>query len=55
MFATSKDPNLELVKVYVWIMKQDTSSLMLAPINSKSISQFSVRELEKQIDQLLIS
>lgn len=32
-----KDPNLEIVKVYGWILRQNTSSLIQVPINSKVI------------------
>jgi len=29
------DPNIEIIKIYVWLVKQNTSSLAQVPINSK--------------------
>jgi len=51
MFPNSRDPNLELLKVYIWLIKQDTANLSLANKASKVLPKEGVVELEKLLNK----
>ena len=46
IFPSSKDPNLDLFKVYIWLLKQDISTLILANKASKVIPREGIKKLE---------
>ncbi len=51
IFPNSRDPNLELLKVYIWLIKEDTSNLILANKASKVLPKEGVVEFEKILEK----
>jgi len=51
IFPNSRDPNLELLKAYIWLIKQDTANLILANKASKVLPKEGVTELEKFLNR----
>lgn len=51
IFPNSKDPNLDLFKVYIWLLKQEDSNLILANKASKVIPREGIRKLEEFLNQ----
>lgn len=46
IYPSSRDPNLELLKVYMWIVKLDIANLVLANKASKVIPREGIQEIE---------
>mmetsp|Transcript_41689 Transcript_41689/g.37090 ORF Transcript_41689/g.37090 Transcript_41689/m.37090 type:complete len:425 (+) Transcript_41689:2473-3747(+) len=51
IFPGSENPNLEVLQVYIWIMKSELSTLVLANKASKVIPREGVHQLEKILNQ----
>jgi 5'-3' exoribonuclease 1 len=47
VFEEAKEPNLELLKCYIWITKNDMSNLLQSNKSSKVLSRTGIKELEK--------
>ena len=53
IFPSAKDPNLELLKVYIWLLKHELSTLTLSNKASKVLPRAGVKELEQLLDDSL--
>lgn len=51
IYTCSKNPNLEIFKIFIWILKHGTSSLAQSNKSSKVIPREGIKELEKILDE----
>lgn len=53
IFSQSKDSNLEVIKIFIWIIKNSPSQLPFTSLESKVINTENTNELMRMIDGLL--